>query len=154
VKTLVRWIATLGPIGYAPVAPATAGSAVVALAFLLAPPVPLPVYAAMILGGIAFAIWIADEAEKQLGHDAHPIVIDEVVGQMLSLVMVPHTWIAYGISFLLFRIFDVWKPLGAREAQELPGGTGVVTDDVIAGATACAVFHLGLWGLRALHVVA
>jgi len=43
----------------------------------------------------------------------------------------------------------VWKPLGAREAQRLPGGLGVVTDDVIAGLTACATFHLGIWGARA-----
>ncbi|MBI1796344.1 MAG: phosphatidylglycerophosphatase A [Candidatus Eisenbacteria bacterium] len=148
-RTIVRWIATLGPVGYAPIAPATAGSAVVALAFLLAPPVPMPIFAAMILCGTAFAIWIADEAEKQLGHDAHPIVIDEVVGQMLALVLVPHTWIAYGIAFALFRVFDVWKPLGAHEAQALPGGVGVVTDDVIAGITACGAFHLGAWAMRA-----
>jgi len=150
VKTIVRWIATLGPVGYAPIAPATAGSAVVVLAFGLAPPVPIAIFSAMILCGTAFAIWIADAAEQQLGHDAHPIVIDEVVGQMLSLVLVPHTWIAYGISFVLFRIFDVWKPLGARQAQALPGGVGVVVDDVIAGITACAVFHLGAWAARSM----
>lgn len=153
-KALIRFAATLGPVGYFPIAPATAGSAVVALAFLLAPPVPLPIFIAMILGGTSFAIWIADEAEKQLGHDAHPIVIDEVVGQMLALILVPHTWLAYGASFVLFRIFDVWKPLGAREAQALPGGVGIVVDDVIAGITACGVFHLLWWGARSLGWVA
>ncbi|MEO5618404.1 MAG: phosphatidylglycerophosphatase A, partial [Candidatus Eisenbacteria bacterium] len=45
-------------------------------------------------------------------------------------------------SFLLFRIFDVWKPLGAREIQRLRGGYGIVADDFIAGLTSCAVFHL------------
>ena len=50
---------------------------------------------------------------------------------------------------MLFRVFDVWKPLGAREIQRLPGGWGVVADDVIAGLTACGAFHLGRWGARA-----
>ena len=52
------------------------------------------------------------------------------------------------MSFALFRVFDVWKPLGAREAQRLPGGWGVVTDDVIAGLTACLTLH-ATWALAA-----
>jgi len=60
--------------------------------------------------------------------------------------------VAFFVSFLLFRIFDVWKPLGAREAQALPGGLGVVTDDVIAGLTACGVFHLARLGLHSIGV--
>ena len=74
---------------------------------------------------------------------------DEAVGQSLALIKVPHDPAAFAVAFLLFRLFDVWKPLGAREAQRLPGGLGVVTDDVIAGLTACATFHLGIWGARA-----
>ena len=73
---------------------------------------------------------------------------------VLALILVPHTWLAYGTSFVLFRIFDVWKPLGAREAQALPGGVGIVVDDVIAGITACGVFHLLWWGARSLGWVA
>ena len=84
--------------------------------------------------GTAIAMWVAGEAEKDLGHDAGPIVIDEAVGQSISLLFVPHTIVAFAISFVLFRIFDIWKPLGAREAQALPGGIGVVIDDVIAGS--------------------
>jgi phosphatidylglycerophosphatase A len=99
--------------------------------------------------GAVLAIWVAGEAEKDLGHDAHPIVADEVIGQSVALILVPHTIAAFAISFVLFRIFDIWKPLGAREAQALSGGIGVVADDVIAGVTACGVFHLGWWGARA-----
>ena len=154
-KGLIRFIARLGPAGLAPIAPATAGSAVVAAIGWFIPPPSFPVWIACIVAGTAFAVWIAGEAEKQLGHDAKPIVIDEAVGQSLALLFVPHTVVAFALSFVLFRIFDVWKPLGAREAQALPGGLGVVADDVIAGLTACGAFHLLRLGLHRIgsHVI-
>ena len=149
-RPLLRFLATLGPAGYAPVAPATAGSAVVALIGWFLPVPPLVVTLALLAVGTAVAVWIAGEAEKDLGHDAHPIVIDEVVGQSLALLFVPHTVIAFVAAFVLFRIFDVWKPLGAREIQRLPGGLGIVADDVIAGLTACGAFHAGVWAGQAI----
>jgi len=142
-KGLLRFFATLGPAGYAPIAPATAGSAVVAAIGWFLPVPPIGVTLALIAVGTVIAVWLAGEAEKELGHDAKPIVCDEAVGQSLALLYVPHSLAAFAASFVLFRIFDVWKPLGAREAQALPGGQGIVADDVIAGLTACVVFHLG-----------
>ena len=149
-RALVRFLATLGPAGYAPIAPATAGSAVVAAIGWFLPVPPLAVTIPLIAIGAALAVWIAHEAEKELGHDAKPIVVDEAVGQTLALLYVPHSLVAFAVSFVLFRIFDVWKPLGAQQAQHLPGGLGIVADDVIAGLTACGVFHLGWWGARAM----
>jgi phosphatidylglycerophosphatase A len=149
VKVFVRLLATLGPVGYMPVAPATAGSAVVAVIGYFLPVPPLWVTLVLIAVGAWLAVGICGVAEKQLGHDAKPIVADEAVGQSLALLFVPHDPVAFLASFVLFRILDVWKPLGAREAQRLPGGLGVVVDDVIAGLTACGVFHLGVWGARA-----
>lgn len=146
---LVRALATLGPIGYAPIAPATAASAVVALIGWFLPVPPLPLALALIAAGAVIAGWLCGEAEKTLGHDAHPIVADEVIGQSLALVLVPHHALAFVASFVLFRIFDVWKPLGAHQAQSLPGGLGVLMDDVIAGVTACLAFHGAAWGARA-----
>jgi phosphatidylglycerophosphatase A len=148
VKKFARFLATLGPVGSAPIAPATAGSAVVAGVGWFIPPPALAVTACLLVVGTAIAIWAAGVAEHELGHDAKPIVIDEAVGQSLALLFVPHTIVAFAASFVLFRIFDVWKPLGAREAQALPGGWGVVTDDVIAGITACGAFHGGMWLLH------
>ncbi len=142
---LVRGLATLGPAGYAPIAPATAGSALVALIGWFLPVPPLWVTLVLLALGTAIAIAVAGAAEHEFGHDAKPIVIDEAVGQTVALLFVPHVWWMFATSFVLFRIFDVWKPLGAREAQVLPGGFGVVTDDVIAGLTALGVFHLGVW---------
>lgn len=143
-------MATLGPVGYVPVAPATAGSAVVVLVGWFLPAPSIGVAIGLIAAGTLVSIWICGEAEKQLGHDAHPIVADEVVGQSIALLWVPHVWWAFLTAFVLFRIFDVWKPLGAQQAQSLPGGLGVVADDVIAGILACAMFHLLSWWPRAL----
>lgn len=147
---VARLFATLGPVGWAPFAPATVASAVVAAVGWFMPVPPLPVALGLIVLAFFFAVLVSGEAEKTLGHDAHPIVADELVGQCLALLGVPHRALAFFASFMLFRIFDVWKPLGAREAQRLPGGWGVVTDDVIAGITACVVYHLGAWAVHAL----
>jgi len=146
VKALLRFFATLGPVGYAPFAPATAGSAVTALVGWFIPAPALPEALTLLAVGTIVAGWIAGEAEKDLGHDAKPIVVDEVIGQSVALLLVPRTIPAFMIAFLLFRVFDVWKPFGAHAAQRFSGGVGIVADDVIAGITACAVFHLG-WGL-------
>ena len=147
-KSLVRVLSTLGFVGYLPVASATWASAVVTLVGYFLPALPLAIAIALILAGGAAAVWICGEAEKELGHDAHPIVADEVVGQSIALLGAPHDPIYFAASFVLFRIFDIWKPLGAREAQKLPGGFGIVADDVIAGHTACLALHL-IWGLAA-----
>jgi phosphatidylglycerophosphatase A len=147
VRRLVRFAATLGPVGYAPIAPATVGSLVTAAIGWFLPVWPLPFTLCAIGVGVAIAVAICGEAEKDLGHDAHPIVADEVIGQTLALLGAPHSLIAFGAAFVLFRVFDVWKPLGANEAQRLPGGLGVVADDVIAGLTSCVTLHLLLWGL-------
>lgn len=146
----LRALATFGPVGYAPVAPATAGSALVALIGWFLPVPSLAMTLALITLGTALAVWIAGEAEKDLGHDAKPIVVDEAVGQSLALLFVPHTPAAFAAAFVLFRVFDVWKPLGAREIQRLPGGLGVVADDVVAGLIACGAFHLGVWAARSM----
>jgi len=156
VKNLARFVATLGPVGSAPLAPATAASAVVVLVgyFIPVRAIPaIPVALLLIAACAVLAVWSAGDAEKTLGHDAKPIVIDEVVGQCLALLLVPHTPLAFLAAFVLFRGFDVWKPLGAREIQRLPGGWGVVADDVVAGLTACGAFHLGAWALHRLGVL-
>ena len=142
---LVRALATLGPVGYLPIAPATWASAVVVLVgwFL---PVPSLYVTIVALGvGTVLAVWLCGEAERTLGHDAHPIVLDELIGQSIALLGAPHSWPVFLAAFALFRLFDIWKPLGVRKVQEWPGGLGVVADDVSAGLMSCAVLHLALW---------
>jgi phosphatidylglycerophosphatase A len=149
VRKFYTFLATMGPVGYVPIAPATAGSAVVALIGWFLPTTDLLSTLALIAVGAVIAAWLAGEAERELGKDAKPIVVDEAVGQSLALLFVPHTIPAFILAFLLFRIFDVWKPLGARQIQRLEGGKGVVADDIIAGLVACGVFQAGWWAVRA-----
>jgi phosphatidylglycerophosphatase A len=109
-------------------------------------PVPsLAAALAILAAGALVAVWIATEAEKDLGHDAGPIVIDEVIGQSIALFFAPHRPLVFIAAFFLFRLFDIWKPLGAREVQVLPGGWGIVADDVIAGLTTLGVLQGLLW---------
>jgi len=147
-KRLQRWVATLGPVGMAPIAPATVGSAVTTLVGWFLPVPNLLVALAAIVVGFFIAVVCAGEAEKTLGHDAKPIVIDEVVGQSIALLGLPHQVWAFVAAFLLFRVFDVWKPFGAREAQHLPGGWGVTADDVIAGVVANVAFHVSRFAVQ------
>ncbi len=148
---LARLIATFFGAGRFPVAPATFASAIVAAIFYLLGPGPDPLARGRvwpeliaILVLLPVAVWSAHRAEKTLGHDASPIVIDEVVGMMIALWRLPRSWPWVLAAFLLFRVFDVIKPLGANRAQDLPGGFGIVADDVLAGIYALLVLQLAL----------
>jgi phosphatidylglycerophosphatase A len=146
VRRLAVWVATCLGVGSFPVAPATFASFLVALALI-------PFAGSLdpwIVGGAALAVaalgvWSAGEAEKTLGTDAKPIVIDEVAGMLVGICAVPmgsSPLLTLGLLFVLFRVFDIWKPLGIRRSQSLPGGWGVVLDDVLAGLATNAVLRL------------
>ena len=88
----------------------------------------------MLVAVTALGVWAADEAERALGaRDPGAIVVDEVAGMTLSVLALPPTPGVLLAGFLLFRLFDVLKPFPANVAQRLPGGLGVMIDDVIAG---------------------
>lgn len=88
-------------------------------------------------------IWAAHRAEHVLGgKDPGAIVIDEVAGMTLSVLAVPLTFWTLAVAFLLFRVFDIVKPFPAGASQRLPGGFGVVVDDLIAGLYALAALAL------------
>ena len=88
-------------------------------------------------------IWAAGRAERVLGgKDPGAIVIDEVAGMTLSALLIPLTFWALAVAFLLFRVFDIVKPPPARASQHLSGGFGVMVDDLIAGLYALAVLAL------------
>jgi phosphatidylglycerophosphatase A len=83
---------------------------------------------------VVVGIWASHRVEAVLEHkDPGVIVIDEVAGMMVSVALLPRTPVVLLCAFLLFRLFDIWKPFPAREAQALRGGFGVVVDDLIAG---------------------
>jgi len=124
----------VGGVGGAPIAPGTAASAVTVAVLWLARPSPL-VLALAVAVVTALGIWASDEAERALGRGKDPgaIVVDEVAGMALSVLSVPLTPAILAVAFVLFRIFDVLKPFPANVSQRLPGGLGVMTDDLVAG---------------------
>lgn len=77
--------------------------------------------------------------------DPQFVVIDEVAGQLVSLIAVPLAWKTFLASFILFRVFDMWKPFPIRRLEQLPEGTGIVVDDLGAGLYALTIMHLLLY---------
>jgi phosphatidylglycerophosphatase A len=145
--------ATAGGAGYAPVAPGTAGAGVgVALYWWLAP-AGSALITALAVALLVAGVLAADVAEQRLGQrDDGRIVIDEVVGQLLALAPLPlcapdarSVWLVLA-GFLIFRLFDIWKPGPVRWAERnFAGGAGVMFDDVVAGLLAAlCVAALGL----------
>ena len=143
-----RLIATWFGCGYAPLAPGTAGS----LAALLIA-IALHAYAGLgrgtflLLAAILLlpGVWAADLVAKQSGlRDPGMVVVDEVLGQWLTLAgAATLNWKSFLVAFALFRILDVWKPPPVRQLESLPGGIGIVADDLMAGLYgALAIFLL------------
>lgn len=87
-------------------------------------------------------IWSSYKVESGWGHDSSKVVIDEVAGMMITLLWAPVD-IKYAlVGFILFRFFDILKPLGIKSAERLPGGWGVMADDVLAGIYSFAILRL------------
>lgn len=140
--------ASAGYTGFFPFAPGTVGSAVgvavwwgARLAGATAA-VELTVAAALLVTGAV----AATATERALGTtDPGPVVIDEVMGMMVTLVGVPLTWPVALLGFLLFRVFDIVKPPPARQLEKAHGGWGIMLDDLAAGVYAWAALQAALW---------
>jgi phosphatidylglycerophosphatase A len=152
VSKLARLVATGFYTGYAPVAPGTFGTLPgVALAVAVAPLLATHVvlYSLVLVAVSLVAIWAAGAIVVESGHhDPQIVVADEIAGYLLTMAYLPATTANLVAAFLLFRLFDVVKPPPARQAEALPGGLGVVADDLIAGVMAnLSLRLLTYWGL-------
>lgn len=132
--------------GLSPRAPGTVGTAVALPVYLLFAQQPLWVYSAIVVAAAIVGIWICHRASEALGVHDHPgIVWDEFVGLWITLWAVPvdALWILAG--FLVFRLFDIWKPwpIGWLD-RHAGGGLGIMIDDIVAGVMACVVLQLAL----------
>ncbi|MDD3991205.1 MAG: phosphatidylglycerophosphatase A [Desulfobacteraceae bacterium] len=145
VQKAVLFLGTGLMIGKIPVAPGTFGSvAGIVLCLALAPLSMTAATAAAILF-ILFSVWIADHSVRILGtKDPGCIVIDEIAGMVVTLYGMPMDVAVVLAGFVLFRLLDISKPLGIRRLEKLPGGLGVVADDVAAGVVGNLVLRLGL----------
>ncbi len=128
-------IATGLGTGYAPVASGTFGSLpgllLVWLLWNLAGPWAVAVGLIVV---VALGFWASARAEDDFGRkDPGQVVIDEVAGQMVSLLFLAPDVTNLAAGFFLFRLFDVWKPFPARRLEQLPGASGIMIDDLVAG---------------------
>ncbi len=120
--------------GFSPVASGTVGTLVGVLLYLLLPAQAPILYLFLVLLFIGAAIWLAQQAEIIFdAHDSSRIVIDEIVGFLLAMYLLPAGWGYILAAFFIYRVFDIIKPPPAGRLEGLPGGFGVVLDDVMAG---------------------
>jgi len=131
--------------GYSPVAPGTAGSLVGLALFWPLQRLGLGLQGIVVVAAFVLGVVVAGDVARRLGRkDPGIVVVDEVVGMWVSLLAVPFTPGAALAGFLVFRIMDVLKPFPARRLEGLPGGWGIMADDVMAGIYANAALRLGL----------
>jgi phosphatidylglycerophosphatase A len=131
---LAVFLATAGYSGYFPIAPGTVGSAVGLLVYLLVWWTASPVVeTALMLALFAAGVWAGTIAERYFGGiDPGPVVLDEVVGMLITLAFIPVGVSGAIAGFVLFRVFDVIKPFPAGRLERLHGGFGVMADDAMA----------------------
>jgi phosphatidylglycerophosphatase A len=138
-----RLIATWFGCGYWPWGPGTVGSlaAVLIASFFDVPPATWAFIACILLGP---AIWAAGKEATESGReDPGHVVVDEVAGLWVTLAgAAVLNWKSLLAAFLLFRLFDIWKPPPVRQLEDLPGGIGIMADDIMAGLYGAAILAL------------
>jgi phosphatidylglycerophosphatase A len=143
-NNLAMAVSTFFGAGFFPIAPGTFASlAAVILYRLVLGRAGGFLFAALIVAVYLLGVLAAGAYSRQLGlRDPGRIVIDEVVGQWIALFLIPATWLNLALAFFLFRVLDIFKPLGIRDTERLPGGWGIMTDDVVAGLMTLLVVRL------------
>ena len=133
--------------GLAPVAPGTFGSLPGVLLAYLSLSLPFEWRVAVLLGLVIAGIWICGESARRLGHHDHPgIVWDEIAGMYMTLLVAPPQIVVWALAFGLFRLMDIWKPWPIRDLDHrLPGGAGIMLDDLVAALYAAILLVLGGW---------
>ena len=146
-KALAVFLASFGYVGYFPIAPGTAGSAAALAVFAWVRWMGIPaVELGVIVAVFAIGVWAAHGTEIALGRkDPGVVVIDEVLGMLITLAVLPVSFWGVMLGFLLFRVFDVVKPFPAAQLEHLHGGMGIMADDAVAGIYSHLVLRLCMW---------
>ncbi len=144
-KKLNSFIATTGGIGYLPLAPGTwAAGALAILWFFVCQKFPDTIIWQVLLacllfiGGVYFSGKLISDKEK----DPSFVVIDEVAGMAVTLLFIPLAWQNFVVGFILFRFFDILKPLGIKKMEKMRKGWGIMLDDILAGIYSNIALHL------------
>lgn len=144
---LAVFVATVGYCGYFPFAPGTVGSAAGLVVYLFVWWTGSPIVeVGLIVALFAVGVWAGTTAERYFGGvDPGPIVLDEVVGMLITLAFIPVGISGALAGFFLFRVFDVIKPYPAGRFEALHGGLGVMADDAMAAVYANLCLRLAMW---------
>lgn len=142
-RRIVHFLAFGFGSGKAPVAPGTFGTLVGIPAYLLLQPLAIYIYVAVVAGMFGLGIWICHVTERDLGVHDHPgIVWDEIVGYLITMFLAPAGWMWIALGFVLFRLFDIWKPFPIRQIERrIQGGFGNMLDDALAAIYAWLVLQ-------------
>ncbi len=148
-KWFHKLIATSLGVGYSPIAPGTCGAIIGAifyyLAFYLAENSSFEFSQIHLLAAIivftGLGILSTKELESEWGHDPSKVVMDETVGLWITMLFIPFHWKYLLAGLILFRIFDIRKPLGIKKIEKFPHGFGVMGDDILAGIYSCIILH-------------
>lgn len=146
-KTIWRIVASFFGLGFFPVAPGTLTSLAIVLLYkylihVLALPYLLLIFLLLCVLGVLAAAAYSSELKET---DPRQVVIDEAAGQFLVLLSITPDWTLLVIGFLLFRLFDILKPFPIRRLERLPGGWGIMADDIAAALMAKALLHLFIY---------
>lgn len=144
-----KLIATSFGAGFSPVAPGTMGALVAILVWYILSQCMAYSTLQWTLAGLIvvftiIGVWSATVSERYWGEDPSKVVIDETVGEWIALLAVPagQHWAYIVAAFVLFRFFDIFKPLGVRSMENLKGGYGIMADDILSGVYAAVVMLL------------
>jgi phosphatidylglycerophosphatase A len=128
------FVATCGYLGYVPVAPGTFGSALgLGVFFAVRSTGSVPLEIGVVVLVFAVGLWCGTIAEHHFGGiDPGPVVLDEVLGMLITLALLPVNMTGAIVGFIVFRVLDVLKPWPSAQFERLPGGLGVMADDAMA----------------------
>jgi len=143
-KHFILLLATGFGVGYSPIAPGTLGTLIAIPVYYFLSNISSPIYEITLVGFFFLSVWVSESAEIFFGKkDDQRIVIDEIMGFLITMLWAPKTAILIVIGFFLFRFFDILKPFPIRRLEKgLKGGYGVVLDDVMAGVYANIVLQI------------
>lgn len=144
-KKLNSFIATSGGIGYLPLAPGTwAAGALAILWFFVCQKFPDTIIWQVLLVSllIIVGVYVSGKLITEKEKDPSYVVIDEVAGMAVTLLFIPSTWQNFAVGFILFRFFDILKPLGIKRMEKMRKGWGIMLDDILAGIYSSIVLRL------------
>lgn len=142
----IHFIACGFGIGAMPIAPGTFGTLIGVVFYLMLAHLSLPAYLLITIVLFIIGVFITDITNRDFGTHDHPAPVwDEIVGFLFVMIALPNRWYFILLGFILFRIFDVWKPWPIKWVEHLPGGLGVMADDFVAAIYAWILLWIIYW---------